>query len=85
MALDELEYKFDTRWEWCSNQTTNEWSLFDSKIQQILNDAFENKLNTVYIIKISLNLILSLMFYLILKRLNLKLMILNLRPNLIIN
>ena len=49
MALDELEYKFDTRWEWCSNQTTNEWSLFDSKTQQILNDAFENKLNTVYI------------------------------------
>ena len=45
MALDELEYKFDTRWEWCSN--TNEWSLFDSTTQQILKDAFENKLNTV--------------------------------------
>jgi hypothetical protein len=47
MAKDELEIKFDTRWEWCSNLTTNEWSLFDSATQKILNDAFENKFNSV--------------------------------------
>ncbi len=44
--VDEEE-EFKTRWEWCSNQDTNEWSLFESKIQTILNDALENKLKIV--------------------------------------